>query len=88
VNQKYLWLEVLKFNDQGLIPAIVQDSQDASILSLIWIDKNSLREVIDTGNLNGNYTVTAVFYDCDADALICRIKNNQQEKSQTGWIEL
>ncbi len=85
MNQKYLWLEVLKFNDRGLIPAIVQDNQDASVLTLVWMGKNSLGEVINTGILNSKYTVIAVFYDGDGDgdALICKVEDNQYASPKT-----
>ncbi len=31
MNQNTLWLDTLKFNEQGLIPAIAQDYQDGQI---------------------------------------------------------
>jgi phosphoribosyl-AMP cyclohydrolase len=86
INQKYLWLEVLRFNGQGLIPAIVQDFQDASILMLTEIDKKSLREIIDAGHIRHTYIVRAVFYDCDADALLIKAEQNHGKKDKSNWI--
>jgi phosphoribosyl-AMP cyclohydrolase/phosphoribosyl-ATP pyrophosphohydrolase/phosphoribosyl-AMP cyclohydrolase len=76
INQKYLWLDILKFNDRGLIPAIAQDFQDHRVLELIWLDKNSLRKVIDEGIFKPKYTVRSIFYDCDADALLLKVEQS------------
>lgn len=80
INQKYLWLEVLRFNGQGLIPAIIQDVEDASVLMLIEMDKNLLRKVIDSEKLMSKYSVRSIFCDCDADALLLEVEQDHYEK--------
>ena len=42
-------IESLKWNEQGLIPAIVQDSQSLEVLMLAWMNARSLRRTLDTG---------------------------------------
>jgi phosphoribosyl-AMP cyclohydrolase len=42
-------LDDLKFDDKGLIPAIVQDADTGEVLMMAWMNKASLRETIDTG---------------------------------------
>ena len=42
-------IESLKWNEQGLIPAIVQDSQSLEVLMLAWMNAESLRRTLDTG---------------------------------------
>jgi phosphoribosyl-AMP cyclohydrolase len=39
----------LKWNDKGLIPVIVQDSQSLEVLMLAWMNANSLQRTLDTG---------------------------------------
>lgn len=42
-------LEELKFNDQGLIPAIVQDVENGEVLMMAWMNLDSLKETIKVG---------------------------------------
>ncbi|MFM9268052.1 phosphoribosyl-AMP cyclohydrolase, partial [Tychonema sp. BBK16] len=49
MNQKYLWIEALKFNDRGLIPAIAQDDRDGTILMMAWMNKESIEQTLATG---------------------------------------
>ncbi len=42
-------LEQLTFNDQGLIPAILQDYYTREILMMAWMNKESLEKTIDSG---------------------------------------
>lgn len=48
MNQDYLWIETLKFNDQGLIPAIAQDAEDGTVLMMAWMNKESIQKTIET----------------------------------------
>tara|TARA_Y100000589_G_scaffold329393_1_gene375870 strand:+ start:6130 stop:6792 length:663 start_codon:yes stop_codon:yes gene_type:complete len=41
-------LDELKFNNDGLIPAIAQDWLDGTILMLAWMNKESLQKTIET----------------------------------------
>ncbi len=42
-------IEQLKFNDQGLIPAIVQDAENSEILMMAWMNAESLKATVQTG---------------------------------------
>ncbi|RKY37236.1 MAG: phosphoribosyl-AMP cyclohydrolase [Candidatus Omnitrophota bacterium] len=42
-------LDKLKYNQQGLIPAIVQDYKNGDVLMLAYMNKDSLQKTIDTG---------------------------------------
>ncbi len=42
-------LSTLKFNDQGLIPAIIQDCLDGTVLMLAWMNEASLHKTLLTG---------------------------------------
>lgn len=48
MNQDYLWIEILKFNDQGLIPAIAQDAEDGTVLMMAWMNKASIQKTLET----------------------------------------
>jgi phosphoribosyl-AMP cyclohydrolase len=40
---------VLKWNDEGLIPAIVQDAENGEVLMMAWMDEPALRDTLATG---------------------------------------
>jgi len=40
-----------KFNEQGLIPAIVQDASTQDVLMLAWMNAEALRQTLQTGQV-------------------------------------
>lgn len=44
-----LWIEQLRFDDRGLIPAIAQDYRDGAVLMMAWMNRESLERTLDTG---------------------------------------
>jgi phosphoribosyl-AMP cyclohydrolase len=42
-------LESLKFDANGLIPAIVQDHANGEVLMMAWMNRESLQKTLDTG---------------------------------------
>lgn len=36
------WLNMVKWTDEGLVPAIAQDAQDGTILMLAWMNREAL----------------------------------------------
>lgn len=36
------WLDKIKWNEQGLVPAIAQDHQDGRVLMMAWMNRESL----------------------------------------------
>ena len=42
-------LQSLKFNDDGLIPAIVQDASSGEVLMMAWMNKEALEKTVQTG---------------------------------------
>lgn len=42
-------LDSLKFNEQGLIPAIAQDHENGEVLMMAWMNRESLERTIETG---------------------------------------
>ncbi len=43
------WIDDLKFNEQGLIPAIIQDAKYGDILMMAWMNRDSIKDSIKTG---------------------------------------
>lgn len=39
----------IKFNDAGLVPAVVQDAETGSVLMLAWMSAESLALTVETG---------------------------------------
>ena len=46
------FIEKLRFNDDGLIPAIAQDWLDATILMMAWMNHEAIEETIRTGEVH------------------------------------
>ena len=43
-------LEQIRFNEQGLVPAIAQDYLDGTVLMLAWMNRESLQRTLETGD--------------------------------------
>jgi len=43
------WLDELNWNEQGLVPAIAQDAASGHVLTLAWMNRESLVETAKTG---------------------------------------
>jgi phosphoribosyl-AMP cyclohydrolase / phosphoribosyl-ATP pyrophosphohydrolase len=42
-------VEQIRYNDQGLVPAIVQDYLDGTVLMMAWMNQESLTKTLTTG---------------------------------------
>lgn len=42
-------IDELKYNADGLIPAIVQDHQNGDVLMMAWMNRESLKQTLETG---------------------------------------
>jgi len=42
-------ISLVKFNEAGLVPAIVQDADDGRVLMMAWMNADSLRDTLRTG---------------------------------------
>ena len=45
-------LDKIKFNPQGLIPAIIQEEETGEVLMLGWMNKEALKKTIVTGKVH------------------------------------
>ena len=43
------WLDEVRFDDQGLLPAIAQDAQSGRVLMVAWMNRESLLETVRLG---------------------------------------
>jgi phosphoribosyl-AMP cyclohydrolase len=83
----------LKFDEKGLIPAILQDADNGQVLMFAFMNRESLKKTLETnlatywsrsrqklwvkGETSGHtQQVREVLYDCDADCLLLKIKQN------------
>lgn len=41
-------LEQVKWNDDGLVPAIVQDAENDQVLMVAWMNRDALRQTLET----------------------------------------
>lgn len=44
-------LSVVRFSDQGLVPAIAQDHATGKVLMLAWMTEDTLRETLESGRM-------------------------------------
>jgi len=44
------WLKQVKWNDAGLVPVITQEYATKQVLTLAWMNKESLKLTVDTGH--------------------------------------
>ncbi len=83
----------LKYNSDGLIPAIIQDVDDNTVLMMAYMNKDAVNATMETGKTNfwsrsrqkywikgesSGHTqdVQEVYYDCDADTLLIKVKQH------------
>jgi phosphoribosyl-AMP cyclohydrolase len=45
---KHAWLDDIAWNEQGLVPAIAQDSVTKDILMVAWMNREALAETVET----------------------------------------
>ena len=45
------FLDAVKFNDQGLVPAIAQDRASGSVLMLAWMNRTSIEQTLASGSV-------------------------------------
>ena len=46
-----MWIDDLKYNEDGLIPAIAQQHDTKEVLMMAWMNKASIEESIETGRV-------------------------------------
>ncbi len=47
--KKAVLFSEIKFDDKGLIPAVVQDSDSKQVLMVAWMDQDALQQTMKTG---------------------------------------
>jgi len=46
-----MWIDDLKYNEDGLIPAIAQQHDTHEVLMMAWMNKASIKESLETGRV-------------------------------------
>ena len=44
-----LWLDVIKWDDQGLVPVIAQEAHSGAVLMVAWMNRAALEETVTSG---------------------------------------
>lgn len=50
-NGSEAFLEAVRFDDRGLVPAVAQDAESGSVLMMAWMNAESLRETLAEGRV-------------------------------------
>jgi phosphoribosyl-AMP cyclohydrolase len=91
----------LKYDDKGLIPAVVQEADTGEVLMVAWMNKESIQMTLDSGythfwsrsrqkfwkkgETSGSLQeVRGVYFDCDADTLLVKVKQHGSGACHTG----
>jgi phosphoribosyl-AMP cyclohydrolase len=48
-SKPYPDLSSIRWNTDGLVPTIIQDAENGDVLMMAWMDQNSLRKTLETG---------------------------------------
>lgn len=46
-----IWLNEVKWDEQGLVPAIAQDAQTGEVLMFAWMNREALEKTVATGQV-------------------------------------
>jgi phosphoribosyl-AMP cyclohydrolase len=93
-------LAAIRFDEQGLVPAIVQDL-DGVVLMMAWMNAATLRATLEQGRMvfwsrsrqeewrkgdtSGDVQVVhEAYYDCDGDVLLFRVDQRGDGACHTG----
>ena len=72
-------INALKFDERGLIPAIVVDTQTKRVLTLAYMNRESLQISMEKG-LTCFYSrsrhIVSITADCDRDALVVEVRKD------------
>lgn len=94
-------LNAIKYDANGLVPAIVQDVETGTVLMMAWMNAETLQlslaegrtvfwsrsrsEVWRKGDTSGDRQwVQQAYYDCDADTLLFRVRQEGAGACHTG----
>ncbi|MBL7685152.1 MAG: phosphoribosyl-AMP cyclohydrolase [Deltaproteobacteria bacterium] len=86
-------IQSLKYDDKGLIPAILQDYENGEVLMCAYMNKEAVEKTLSSGfatfysrsrnklwikgETSGHtQEVKEVYFDCDNDCLLIKIKQN------------
>lgn len=96
------FIENIKFDQNGLVPAIIQDSEDGTVLMMAYMNRESLLATLKTkkatfwsrsrqkfwikGESSGHVQeVKSMFYDCDGDTLLIKVKQIGDAACHNGY---
>ncbi len=81
METNFVSIEELKFDEKGLIPAVVVDSESKKVLTVAYMNaefwSRSRQELWLKGETSGNYQhIVSITTDCDKDALVVVVEKD------------
>lgn len=70
------WIDEVHFNEEGLVPVIVQDAETHRVLMFAWANKEALEETVATGR--------GVYFSRSRDQVWCKGKSSGNEQRVLG----
>ena len=93
-------LAQVAYNEDGLVPAIVQEHGTGQVLMMAWMNEGSLRRTLETGRTwfwaprqelwckgetsGDRQWVRSASYDCDGDTLLFEVEQEGRGACHTG----
>ena len=65
--------ETLRFNGDGLIPAIAQDAATGEVLMMAWMNAEAVRRTLKGATSGHHQALVSMRVDCDRDCLLMQV---------------
>lgn len=90
-------IDKIRYNPQGMVPAILQDAWEGTVIGLIWMTSEAVQNTIESGQLcsaqeeqnpsNSGQTVQSLQYDPSSEALIVQIEPNEKTEDLGEFVK-
>ncbi|MDY7019864.1 MAG: phosphoribosyl-ATP diphosphatase [Cyanobacteriota bacterium] len=77
-------IDKIRYNEQGLIPAIIQDGIEGRVLTLVWMSPDSLQKTLDSQQI---YDSTLALVELGADLTIAQLRYDALSQSLLILVE-
>ncbi len=91
-------IDKIRYNEQGLIPAIIQDSLEGRVLTLVWMSPDSLQKTLTEGRiydcnqssepLETHLTITELRYDSKSQSLLILVESESLAEQQGEFVQV
>ncbi|MCG5060609.1 MAG: phosphoribosyl-ATP diphosphatase [Limnoraphis sp. WC205] len=90
-------IDKIRYNEQGLLPAIIQDSLEGRVLTLVWMSPDSLQKTLQEGRVYDSnpssgelphLSVTGLRYDPASQSLLILVEPESLAEQQGEFADL